>query len=75
MTMSFDLGGLAKLAGQLIGGAIGGPLGSMIGDMLGQAISGQSGDILGDSGLAEAAQQLFQGNYDGALDLALNGGN
>jgi hypothetical protein len=79
MTMSFDLGGIAKLAGQLIGGAIGGPLGSMIGgmigDMLGQAISGQSGDILGDSGLAEAAQQLFQGNYDGALDLALNGGN
>ena len=77
--MSFDLGGIAKLAGQLIGGAIGGPLGSMIGsmigDMVGQAISGQSGDILGDSGLAEAAEQLFQDNYDGALSLALNGGN
>ena len=29
--MSFDLGGIAKLAGQRIGGAIGGPLGSMIG--------------------------------------------
>ena len=75
----FDLGDIAKLAGQVIGGMIGGPagamIGSMIGDMIGQAIEGQSLDLLGDSGLAEAAIDLFQGNYQGAFNLALGGGD
>src|SRR3546814_8268025 len=66
-TTMFDLGDIAKLAGQVIGGMVGGPagamIGSMIGDMIGQAIEGQSLDLLGDSGLAEAAIDLFQGKY------------
>src|SRR3546814_3087644 len=60
-TTMFDLGGIAKLAGQVIGGMVGGPagamIGSMIGDMIGQAIEGQSLDLLGDSGLAEARSE------------------
>src|SRR3546814_14472310 len=75
----FDLGDIAKLAGQVIGGMVGGPagamIGSMIGDMIGQAIEGQSLDLLGDSGLAEAALDLFQGTYQGAFNLPLGGGD
>src|SRR3546814_11978271 len=74
----FDLGDIAKLAGQVIGGMVGGPagamIGSMIGDMIGQAIEGQSLDLLGDSGLAEEEIDLFQGKYKGAFNLALGGG-
>ena len=75
--MSFDLGGICKLAGQLIGGMIGGPAGAMIGgmlgDMVGQAISGQTGDALGDSGLASAAQNLFNANYSGGFSIGYGG--
>lgn len=75
--MSFDLGGILKLAGQVIGGMIGGPvgsmIGSMIGDMVGQAISGQSGDALGGSGLSQAAQNLFSANYSGGFSLGFGG--
>lgn len=75
--MSFDLGGIAKLAGQLIGGMIGGPAGAMIGgmlgDMVGQAIGGQSSDALGNSGLAEAAQNLFSSNYNSGFNFGFGG--
>jgi hypothetical protein len=75
--MSFDFGGILKLAGQVIGGMIGGPagamIGSMIGDMVGQAISGQSSDALGDSGLAQAAQNLFSANYGSGFSFGFGG--
>lgn len=69
--MSFDLGGICKLAGQVIGGMIGGPvgsmIGSMIGDMVGQMITNQAGDSLDSSGLSTAAQNIFNANYSAGL--------
>lgn len=74
----FDgIGDLVSSAAKAIGGAIGGPLGATIGGMLAdfaiQAIDGELGQSLSNSGLPFDAQSLFSGDFMSAFAGAFKG--